>query len=110
VSHYSAEYIEGVYLQSQFVQQIFVYGDSHKSVLVGIVVPKPENLITWAQKHDYPEAEGVDIKDPKSLPPIIEKLVAKPEIKKLILDDMNKEGKAKGVSISLQFCALKTRC
>ncbi len=86
-------------MQSQFVQQIFVYGDSHKSVLVAIVVPKPENLITWAQKHtDWAEVKDVEVKDTKSLPAVLAQICGKPEVKKLILDDMNKEGKAKGVS------------
>jgi long-chain acyl-CoA synthetase len=94
----AAEYIEGVYLQSQFVQQIFVYGDSHKSVLVAIVVPKAENLVSWAQKHtEWAEVKDVDIKDTKSLPAVLEKICGKPEVKKLILDDMNKEGKAKAM-------------
>jgi hypothetical protein len=51
----SAEYLEGVYVQSQFVQQIFVYGDSLKSVLVAIVVPKVDNLKLWAKQ------EGIEV-------------------------------------------------
>jgi long-subunit acyl-CoA synthetase (AMP-forming) len=51
----SAEYLEGVYVQSQFVQQIFVYGDSLKSVLVAIVVPKADNLKLWAKQ------EGIEV-------------------------------------------------
>lgn len=31
--------IEDVYIQSQYIIQIFVYGDSYKSCLVAIVVP-----------------------------------------------------------------------
>ena len=31
--------IEDVYMQSPFIQQIFVYGDSYKSCLIAIVVP-----------------------------------------------------------------------
>jgi long-chain acyl-CoA synthetase len=52
---YSAEYLEGVYVQSPFVQQIFVYGDSLKSVLVAIVVPKADNLKLWAKQ------EGLEV-------------------------------------------------
>ncbi|KAG7397196.1 Long chain acyl-CoA synthetase 7 peroxisomal [Phytophthora boehmeriae] len=45
----AAEKIEGVYLKSKFVAQVFVYGDSLQSCLVGVVVPDPEMAESWAQ-------------------------------------------------------------
>lgn len=46
------EYIEGVYKQSKFVANSFVYGDSKQNYLVAVVVPNMENLIAWAQKNN----------------------------------------------------------
>lgn len=40
----AAEKIENVYAASLLVAQVFVYGDSFQSVLVGIVVPEEEQL------------------------------------------------------------------
>ncbi|KAI9916444.1 hypothetical protein PsorP6_017140 [Peronosclerospora sorghi] len=42
------EKIEGVYLKSKYVAQVFVYGDSLQSSLVAIVVPDPEVAEAWA--------------------------------------------------------------
>lgn len=44
------EKIENVYMRSPFVMQIFVYGDSLKANLVGVVVPDPEYLLPWAKQ------------------------------------------------------------
>ncbi|KAG6621249.1 Long chain acyl-CoA synthetase 7, peroxisomal [Phytophthora cinnamomi] len=43
----AAEKIEGVYLKSKYVAQVFVYGDSLQSCLVAIVVPDPEMAEAW---------------------------------------------------------------
>eukprot|EP01104_Vermistella_antarctica_P002438 TRINITY_DN12683_c0_g1_i1.p1 TRINITY_DN12683_c0_g1~~TRINITY_DN12683_c0_g1_i1.p1 ORF type:complete len:717 (+),score=182.88 TRINITY_DN12683_c0_g1_i1:57-2153(+) len=43
----AAEKIENIYLQSQFVMQAFVYGDSLKSQLVAVIVPDPEFLVDF---------------------------------------------------------------
>ncbi|CAI5713068.1 unnamed protein product [Peronospora destructor] len=43
----AAEKVEGAYLKSKYVAQIFVYGDSLKSFLVAIVVPDPEIAEAW---------------------------------------------------------------
>uniref|UniRef100_A0A668ADG6 Arachidonate--CoA ligase n=1 Tax=Myripristis murdjan TaxID=586833 RepID=A0A668ADG6_9TELE len=44
------EKIENVYVRSEPVAQVFVHGDSLQSCLVGIVVPDPEVLPSFAQK------------------------------------------------------------
>lgn len=36
------EKIENIYLRSKYVAQCFIYGESLKNYLVGIVVPDPE--------------------------------------------------------------------
>ena len=45
----AAEKVETA-LQSAWVQQIFVYGDSLHSMLVAIVVPNPDTLKAWARE------------------------------------------------------------
>ena len=45
----AAEKLEGVYVRSKYVGQIWVYGDSLRSWLVAIVVPDRETIIPWAK-------------------------------------------------------------
>ncbi|KAG7389581.1 Long chain acyl-CoA synthetase 7 peroxisomal [Phytophthora boehmeriae] len=47
----AAEKIENVYTKSKYVAQLFVYGDSLQSCLVGVLVPDPEVVKAWAQEH-----------------------------------------------------------
>lgn len=42
------EKIEGVYIKSQYVSQIYVAGHSLESYLVGVVVPDPDVAASWA--------------------------------------------------------------
>ncbi len=42
----SAEKLEGVFTRSAYISQMFVYGDSYKSYLVGVVVLDLEALGT----------------------------------------------------------------
>jgi long-subunit acyl-CoA synthetase (AMP-forming) len=42
----SAEKLEGVFTRSPYISQMFVYGDSYKSYLVGVVVLDLEALGT----------------------------------------------------------------
>ncbi|PIO26080.1 hypothetical protein AB205_0067850, partial [Aquarana catesbeiana] len=44
------EKIENVYLRSEPVVQVFVYGESLQAFLVGIVVPDPDSAVIWAKK------------------------------------------------------------
>jgi len=48
----AAEKIEGVLKGSKYVAQIFVYGDSTKPTLVGIVVPDQERAEEWAKQNN----------------------------------------------------------
>ena len=45
------EKIEAVLAGSKFVLQSFVYGDSFRNHLVAVIVPNPDTVKEWAQKH-----------------------------------------------------------
>ncbi|XP_029466240.1 long-chain-fatty-acid--CoA ligase 5 [Rhinatrema bivittatum] len=78
------EKIENVYIRSGPVAQVFVHGDSLQSCLVGIVVPDPEVLPDFAAKL---EIKGT-----------YEELCRNSAVKKAILQDMVKLGKAAGLT------------
>ena len=73
------EKIENIYVRSKYVAQVFVYGNSLKSVLVGIVVPEQSTLFEWAAQ--------------KSLPLNMRELCSNAEVNKHILDDLLRLGK-----------------
>jgi long-chain acyl-CoA synthetase len=74
------EKIENLFVKSKYVSQVFIYGSSYKSNLVGIVVPEESVLFEWAQANNVS-------KDLKSL-------CRNETLKKLILDDLIATGKA----------------
>lgn len=45
------EKLEAAYLQSSFVSQLYVYGDSSRSYLVAIIIPDKEYLEFWRLKN-----------------------------------------------------------
>jgi len=73
------EKLENIFVQSKWVMQCFIYGDSLKSSVVGIVVPDPEALKEWAKSQKRTEELPALCKDP--------------EVVKLIQDDMAAVGK-----------------
>ncbi|XP_032079500.1 long-chain-fatty-acid--CoA ligase 1 isoform X2 [Thamnophis elegans] len=77
------EKIENVYIRSEPVAQVFVYGESLKAFLIGIVVPDPDILVIWAKK--------------KGLGGSYEELCKNKDLKKYILEDMLKTGKEFGL-------------
>ncbi|XP_011360573.1 long-chain-fatty-acid--CoA ligase 6 isoform X4 [Pteropus vampyrus] len=77
------EKIENIYIRSEPVAQTYVHGDSLKAYLVGIVVPDPEVMPSWAQKRGI---EGT-----------YAELCTNKELKKAILEDMVKLGKESGL-------------
>ncbi|KAK2827466.1 hypothetical protein Q7C36_018392 [Tachysurus vachellii] len=79
----SPEKIENIYIRSEPVSQLYVHGDSLQSCLVGIVVPDPEVMPSWAQK------QGID--------GCYDDLCKNVELKKAILDDLVCLGKAGGL-------------
>uniref|UniRef100_A0A8C0WPM1 Long-chain-fatty-acid--CoA ligase n=1 Tax=Castor canadensis TaxID=51338 RepID=A0A8C0WPM1_CASCN len=90
------EKIENIYVRSEPVAQIYVHGDSLKAFLVGIVVPDPEVMPSWAQKRGI---EG----------PFAELCMNK-ELKKAILDDMVRLGKESGLHSFEQVKAIHIHC
>ncbi|ELK08833.1 Long-chain-fatty-acid--CoA ligase 1 [Pteropus alecto] len=77
------EKIENVYIRSEPVAQVFVYGESLQAFLVAIVVPDVETLGQWAQK--------------RGLEGSFEELCRNKDVKKAILDDMVRLGKESGL-------------
>ncbi|KAL2778783.1 long-chain-fatty-acid--CoA ligase 6 isoform f [Daubentonia madagascariensis] len=77
------EKIENIYIRSQPVAQIYIHGDSLKAFLVGIVVPDPEVMPSWAQKRGI---EGT-----------YAELCTNKDLKKAILEDMVRLGKESGL-------------
>ncbi|XP_044760121.1 long-chain-fatty-acid--CoA ligase 5 isoform X2 [Coccinella septempunctata] len=77
------EKIENVYIRSQYVQQVFVHGESLKSCIVAIVVPDVDVVKCWAQENSIPGTLSV--------------LCNNPEVKQLIFDDMVVWGKDAGL-------------
>jgi len=77
------EKIENIYIRSQYVQQVFVHGESLKSCIIAIVVPDVDVVKCWAVENGIPGTLSV--------------LCVNPEVKKLILDDMLAWGKEAGL-------------
>jgi long-chain acyl-CoA synthetase len=78
------EKIENIYQRSSFVAQAFVYGNSLEPSLVAILIPDEEFLVPWAEKNGFGK---LDLKS----------LCAKPEIKKIIFNDLLKVSQAGGL-------------
>ena len=76
------EKIEIVYARSPFVAQVFVHGESLKSVVVAVIVPDEARVRAWAKT-----AEDVD----EALP--LAELTALEALKKTVLDDIVGLGK-----------------
>ncbi|GER42815.1 long-chain-fatty-acid CoA ligase [Striga asiatica] len=47
----AVEYLEKVYTITPVIEDIWVYGDSFKSMLVSVVVPNEENTLKWAKQN-----------------------------------------------------------
>ena len=71
------EKLENVYIQSPFIQQIFVYGDSLQYYLVSIIVIEPSTVKSWAAEN------GLDDSN-------IAALLKDERLEKAVLADMNK--------------------
>ncbi|XP_041364605.1 long-chain-fatty-acid--CoA ligase 1-like [Gigantopelta aegis] len=79
------EKIENIYIRSTLVAQMYVYGDSLRACLIGIVVPDPEALPKFAREKLH---LNLPLKD----------LVTNPEIKNAILRDLLEVGKKSGLT------------
>ncbi|KAM9143628.1 long-chain-fatty-acid--CoA ligase 1 isoform 2-T2 [Pangshura tecta] len=96
------EKIENVYMRSEPVAQVFVYGESLQAFLIAIVVPDAETLSNWAKKKGF---EGS-----------YEELCKNKDLKKHILEDMLKVGKesglksfeqVKGIALSMEMFSIE---
>lgn len=77
------EKIENIYIRSQYVEQVFVYGESLKSCIVAVVVPDVDVLKSWAVENNIPGTLTV--------------LCNNTKVKDLILNDMLTWGKQVGL-------------
>ncbi|MBZ3870350.1 Long-chain-fatty-acid--CoA ligase 5 [Sciurus carolinensis] len=77
------EKIENIYIRSRPVLQIFVHGESLRSSLVGVVVPDPDVLPSFAAK--------LGVKG------TLEELCQNQILKEAILEDLHKNGKEGGL-------------
>jgi long-chain acyl-CoA synthetase len=78
------ERIENIYQQHELVAQAFVYGDSLKASLVGIIVPDEETLARFAESHNL---GGKSFKE----------LCENEEVRKHILTQITAFGKEQGL-------------
>jgi len=75
------EKLENIFVQSRFVLQVFVHGETIKSSLVAVIVPDPEAAIPWGNENGK---EGKDV----------DTLCADPDFMKVVLEDITAVGKA----------------
>ncbi|POM63310.1 Long-chain-fatty-acid-CoA ligase, partial [Phytophthora palmivora] len=78
----AVEKIENIYSKSKYVAQLFAYGDSLQSCLVGVIVPDPEMAEAWAQEHGLTGADASSTN-----------VVNNPEFQKAVLADMARVAK-----------------
>uniref|UniRef100_A0A673ZVH1 Arachidonate--CoA ligase n=1 Tax=Salmo trutta TaxID=8032 RepID=A0A673ZVH1_SALTR len=79
----SPEKIENIYIRCEPVTQLYVHGDSLQSCLVAIVVPDPETMPAWALK--------------KGMEGSYRDLCKNTVLKKAIMEDLQRLGKASGL-------------
>jgi long-chain acyl-CoA synthetase len=79
------EKLENIYVQSQLIAQIFVYGDSLQCFLIAVIIIDPENAKDWAKK------KGVDPED-------MESLVKNADLRKDIFAQIEEKGKENKVT------------
>ncbi|OWZ24430.1 Long-chain-fatty-acid-CoA ligase [Phytophthora megakarya] len=78
----AVEKIENIYSKSKYVAQLFAYGDSLQSCLVGVVVPDPEMAEAWAQERGLTGADAFSAK-----------VVNNPEFQRAVMKDMGRVAK-----------------
>lgn len=77
------EKIENIYIRSQYIEQVYVYGESLKSCIVAVVVPDVDVIKCWAQENHISGTLSV--------------LCNNQAIKDLIMSDMVSWGKEGGL-------------
>lgn len=76
------ERLETIFSQSKYVANIFVYGNSNQSFIVGAVVPEFGAAKLWAEQH------GAEVPDSSKAPTVPRSLCNNEEFKKAILADL----------------------
>lgn len=76
------ERLETIYSQSKFVANIFVYGNSNQSFIVGVVVPEYGAAKLWAEQNN------VQIPDKTDPPTVPRSLCNNADFKKAIIADL----------------------
>lgn len=71
------EKLENVYVQSPYVAQIFVYGDSLQHFLISIIVADPVHVKRWATENHLDTTE-------------LKVYMTDPKFKKVVMDDLNR--------------------
>lgn len=77
------EKIENIYVRSEYVEQVFVHGESLKSCTVAVIVPDVEVIKMWATNNGVHGTFSV--------------LCNNPDVKSLILNDIIRLGKQSGL-------------
>ncbi|KAK8799504.1 hypothetical protein WA158_006053 [Blastocystis sp. Blastoise] len=85
----SVEKVENIYLLNSLIEQIFIYGDSYQSYIVGVIVPNKQQLCSLLINNDL-------VKEEKEFDDY-EELCKKPEIRKFILEYVNKTAVENGL-------------
>ena len=57
------EKVENIFIQSSYIAQCMVYGDSFKNCCVAIIVPDPDKLKEWANANGKEPTEVVAQQD-----------------------------------------------
>ncbi|KAF8782235.1 long-chain-fatty-acid--CoA ligase 1-like isoform X2 [Argiope bruennichi] len=86
------EKIETIYALSQFVSQVYVYGESLKNFLVAIVIPDKDTVMSWCK-------ENLKCN-------LWNEICNHPAVKKLIFEDMLRRGKELGLNSIEQVKAI----
>ena len=77
------EKIENIYARAPLVAQAYVYGDSLKACLVGVIAPDEEVLMAWAKKNGVSGSFA--------------SVCANKDVKKMILSEITQRGKDSGL-------------
>ena len=77
------EKIENIYTRAPLVAQTYVYGDSLKACLVGVIVPDEEVLMAWAKKNGVSGS--------------FDDVCGNEDVKKMILNEITQRGKDSGL-------------
>jgi len=84
------EKIEDAYSRSQFVSQVFVYGDSYKNFPLAVVVLNDDYVKKWNEKNNNNAQSNTE-----------------DALKEIVLNDMIREGKKRGLMSYEQVKAIE---